>query len=88
MMKRCNHPTPCCGWHEDNICHYMGKCEHQFQTNADRIRSMSDEELAEFIGVCGLCCQIQKDDGDWCARYAVCEHCVVNWLQQPAKECE
>lgn len=37
------------GCFEDGRCHALGKCENKIETNADRIRSMSDEELAEFL---------------------------------------
>ena len=51
-------------------------------TNADRIRSMADEELAELIG----------RDTDSCAPTGDCERmsrdckaCWLEWLQQPAE---
>lgn len=51
------------------------------QTNADRIRSMTDEELAELI-MCpynsdGEICEASKDN---------CMQCCLRWLRQPAKE--
>lgn len=59
-------------------------------TNADRIRSMSDEELAEFISrieigdfgpqVCG------KTFCDMCKGQYECDDCRLWWLQQPAEE--
>lgn len=36
------------GCFNDGRCHALGSCEHKITTNADRIRAMSDEELAEF----------------------------------------
>ena len=54
-------------------------------TNADRIRAMSDEELAKFIGHNSLCDQIQNDNGAWCKKQSVCEGCLVEWLKQPAE---
>ena len=42
-------------------------------TNADRIRAMSDEELAREINLMFKC------DSDWQREF-------LNWLQQPAKE--
>lgn len=54
-------------------------------TNADRIRAMSDEELAAFIGRNCLCDRIQSE-GNWCEEHAVCRNCLTEWLQQPAKE--
>ena len=53
-------------------------------TNADRIRAMSDEELAEYIGQHTLCDRIQ-DEGDWCDKRAVCRDCLTDWLRQPVK---
>lgn len=60
------------------------KVEKQL-TNADRIRSMSDEELAKFIpdwsytGACKCGEQIYTDCNN------ECEKCVIEWLQQPAE---
>lgn len=58
---------------------------HRERTNAERIRSMSDEELAKFIGHNSLCDQIQNDNGAWCKKQSVCEGCLVEWLKQPAE---
>ena len=64
-------------------------------TNADRIRSMNDEELAEFLVIanptnclecafsCGWRCQPDRQD------YSDSEKCVEGkkrWLPQPAEE--
>ena len=45
-------------------------------TNADRIRAMSDEELAEFLY------QVGYDNGWGMKEYA------LEWLQQPAEEAD
>ena len=56
------------------------------QTNADRIRAMSDEELADFL-----------TEEKWkCDNYRVCRECpryigdcclpLGEWLQQPAED--
>ena len=59
----------------------MCRCREPM-TNADRIRAMSDEELAVFLAdadaeYChvGLC-----KDGE------TCRICCLKWLQQPAEE--
>lgn len=44
-------------------------------TNADYIRSMSDEELAEFLYI-----ELLDEDG--------CRDHILNWLKQPPKENE
>lgn len=58
-------------------------------TNADRIRAMSDEELAELLSnevphdcaYCNLVCA--TFDGDKFA--GSCQNAFYRWLQQPAK---
>lgn len=66
--------------------------EQKTQTNADKIRSMTDEELAvfldEFSGRCMDCEKLGPDTG--CPIYkggVFCLPCdVMDWLKQPAKE--
>lgn len=55
------------------------------QTNADRIREMSDEELADFLDSIG-------DGCEWCADQEMChlmydtkfscKDCILQWLKQ------
>lgn len=53
-------------------------------TNADRIRSMTDEELAAWLVDATVCDRVCSEDeychGDKCVKL------VTNWLQQSAKE--
>lgn len=94
--------TCCAGTPEEaeTNCSYFirGECTASFceyrmkkQTNADRIRSMSDEELAKFLECFGLChyCAEHNRLGDM-RIYAdekcdekCAEHCL-EWLKQPA----
>lgn len=57
--------------------------ESRIKTNADRIRSMSDEELAEFL------CDISKCESGYCPAYDTCmetEHGTMKkWLQSEAE---
>ena len=62
------------------------------QTNADRIRAMSDEELAEWIrnGISSDSCDYCKHnnfhcDGTPCMDKSEAET-IIEWLRQPAKE--
>lgn len=48
------------------------------KTNADRIRSMTDEELAEW-----LC-----DIAGWLPMYEGKMHPILDWLRQEVKGCE
>ena len=72
----------------------MGPCPEQKLSNADRIRAMSDEELASEMNqrsistICDIVCQgdckaiatLNKTCGE------VCKEIIKNWLQQPAEE--
>ena len=59
-------------------------------TNADRIRSMSDEELSEFISRIEIGDFGQQVYGktfcDMCKGQYECDDCRLWWLQQPAEE--
>lgn len=57
-------------------------------TNGDRIRSMTDEELAEFlnkIAVRACCdyCQLAYTDG--ACTETLCDDARENWLKQPVR---
>ena len=53
------------------------------QTNADRIRAMSDEELAKFLQE--PFCDKRTHDECTISYCGVCDQCVLDWLQQPAE---
>ena len=81
ILQRCTHPRPC---FDDGKCRYKGECGHKAPwTNADRIRAMSDEALAEFIKhikVRAAFCKAVKDNDAFEAL------CSAEWLQMPAEE--
>lgn len=53
-------------------------------TNADRIRAMSDEELASLImGIPDYPCDEKIPAGECDEK---CEKCILEWLQQPAED--
>lgn len=55
-------------------------------TNADRIRAMSDEELAkEFESMASYCAPGTYPNVEIC-RIERCVECWLNWLKQPVKE--
>ena len=54
------------------------------QTNADRIRNMSDEELADTLFA--SCLEIMKlEECTNTDNYGVCKRCVLDWLQSEAE---
>ena len=62
------------GCFKDGRCHALGDCENKIVTNADHIRSMTDEELAVFLAECKF------DESLYC--YEAC----LDWIKQPYKE--
>lgn len=67
------------------VCNLFGDCVTQFnaskllQTNADRIRAMSDEELGEFLG--------EWASKPWAWKRDGLGECLA-WLQEPVKDGE
>ena len=62
------------------------------QNNADRIRSMTDEELADnwmrdFV-VCHRCAYCYECECDEYVTYEKCKEGIVEWLRQTAEEDE
>ena len=71
--------------------------DNRVLTNADRIRAMSDEELAREINrmaegekTIRHCRNLPECDDDLARDVLIplerCEQCVLHWLRQPAKE--
>lgn len=57
------------------------------KSNADRIRQMTDEELAEMVSM--KVCRIIKPDGNNCPKgfyFGKCDKCVLKWLKQEVIE--
>ena len=72
------------------VCGGIGTHEIQM-TNADRIRAMSDEELATFISEIADECERNTECNQHCygcdIEYCVRESCL-KWLQQPVEEAD
>lgn len=73
----------CKKFSEDGITSYcvLGPCSYETPSNADRIRAMTDEELA--VRLCGTCPNLdapcpEKEDGE-----PDCKRCWLDWLKQP-----
>ena len=65
---------------------FCDKYTHPPMTNADRIRAMTDEELADCIyqDVLGVACRIKQERNESCSEY-MCRDCLLEWLKQPAE---
>lgn len=69
------------------IDEYFEIVENGKQTNADRIRNMSDEELAEF-NLCPHMVNWKKGNYDTCVHpndKDACKKCMLDWLQSEAE---
>ena len=68
------------------FCHEF---ERMQQTNADRIRAMSDEELTTFLNKIVICHQLRREG--YCERCPLHEakpcdtEGIIDWLKQPAE---
>ena len=78
----------CRKFSDDTVISYcvMGPCSEQKLSNADRIRAMSDEELAKFIATPCQCEVRPKRDGFRECGNDLCLQYLLKWLQQPAEE--
>ncbi len=82
--------------HEDEASPHCDKCtqnstdKYTPASNADRIRGMTDEELAEFMRNmmdCVSCRKVMSRHDITCTgNYNECADRCKQWLQQPAKE--
>ena len=64
-----------------------GMPDRKVITNADRIRNMSDEELAEF-NLCPHMVNWKKGNYDTCIHpndKDACKKCMLDWLQSEAE---
>ena len=98
MKCKFEHDGDCCNCGSQQ---YMCKCKPKICasivpiTNADRIRAMSDEELADIFLRADFCkcCEHEKDGvcNYICAYpniplYEGCKQAALKWMKQPAEE--
>ena len=69
-------------FHACHICAMERDMYKPKQTNADRIRSMTDEKLAELISsdFCEIICSPNTN-----CQYENCRGKILNWLRQEAE---
>ena len=75
----------CTGTKEVDTCPGYDNCKQykpNYTTNADRIRAMSDEELAEVLYGDPVCVERR-----YCSEYG-CKDCILDWLRLPIKDGE
>ena len=93
---------PCIYFEEDGLCRkftdgrgkvycVMGPCPHQKESNADKIRAMSDEKLAEELvieieGLFPSLVYVPMATGNIYISRDKAEKEMLEYLQQPAEE--
>ena len=99
VKAKCPFKIKCCG-DEEGVYLEGSECDKFAQTvlaepptNADRIRSMSDEELAEALAILtkvDVCLNPNAMGWEDCPFSAFCSDCIegseLEWLKQPVKE--
>ena len=97
-MKFCKHRVMDRCRKKGRPCTFSKECfeaEEDRETNADRIRAMSDEELADIFLRADFCkcCEHEKDEvcNYICAYpniplYEGCKQAALKWMKQPAEE--
>ena len=96
MTIKCTKIPPQCPRYKNGECSACRKCKYQSTfSNADRIRAMSDEELAELLNRIAegesaphYCRNLPECDEnletDQLIPLERCLGCLLHWLQQPA----
>ena len=88
MIYSCMCPSGSC--YVDGKCHFQEDCIHKVKNNSDRIKSMSDDELYDFL-------DRFAHDGPWHKEFekTFCENCEPievekNWFgtETPYYACE
>ena len=88
--SKCKNADRCEMWDVDKV-RRTGDCElYKPITNADKIRSMSDEELAEFLEKFEVCSYCGYMDNKICTLANPCVHSLafamaLKWLQSEAE---
>ena len=78
----------CTGTKEVDPCPGYDKCKQykpNYTTNADRIRTMSDEELVEYLAKPCECSVDPTTDGYRECGNDLCKKHLLEWLKQPAE---
>lgn len=80
LCDRCKEYARCCLNYDGGNCRRSRTVE---PTNADRIRSMTDEQLAEMVkNPCDIGYYMPKE---WCAGRNCGYQCSLDWLKKEAE---
>lgn len=79
----CTEDLKCTKNSDDGVISFcvLGPCHDETPSNADRIRAMTDEELAEFLY---RYADYRCPEGGECGNG--CQKCWLEWLRQEARD--
>lgn len=69
---------------EQDMLNWINSEYQEPQTNAERIRSMTDEELGKLLNEFGHCPLSRIEDD--CRSYDRCRDCWIDWLKEEVEE--
>lgn len=81
----CKRSSKADGWVACANCIHNNSRKDRYEplTNGDRIRNMTDEELAQLLNTGTFICEGLKDI---CEYMPGCEVCMLAWLRSPAND--
>ena len=90
ICSKCNHRAYCAMGDEQNSDNVAIKgcylySEQKVKTNADRIRAMTDEELADWYFDKFFPCVPYCSILDECPEHDDCKICLLDWLKQESE---
>lgn len=81
---------PYCKIHSENVLESCDNCRQYHskfeETKADVFRSMSDEEMAEYINLHTAEAMWCNSPPENCPPHEDCELCILEWLKSPANK--
>ena len=86
--KNCPAFAKCIVTYRSSACaalRYTYGLDNDPMTNADHIRTMTDEELCEFLYLYKFCDMCEEGCAE-CHYHGDCERRLADWLKQPYKE--
>ena len=69
---------------EQDMLSWINSEYQEPQTNADRIRSMTDEELGKLLNEFGHCPLSRIEDD--CRSFDRCRDCWIDWVKEEVKD--
>ena len=79
----CTDDLKCTKYTDDKVTSFcvLGPCKDEKPSNGDKIRAMSDEQLAEWLSQFSSCGDCPVRPAGLCAFFKSHEWCSIHWLE-------